>query len=135
MKDSRRAIYAGAAAAVALAAGGAGIAAASGDATNAPSPSGQTTEAPSGHESAREELVHVPDSSGSRLDDGADLLPQTKISEQDAIAAAQSAASGSLNEVDLEDYQGTLVFNVDVGSSDVKVDAATGKVLAAPQDE
>ena len=36
---------------------------------------------------------------------------------------------------DLEDYQGHLVFNVDVGSHDVKVDAANGNVLAAPVDE
>ena len=71
----------------------------------------------------------------SRLDDGKDLLPQAKISEQDAIRAAQGAASGALNEVDLEHYQGKLVFNVDVGRKDVKVDASTGEVLAAPQDD
>ena len=71
----------------------------------------------------------------SRLDDGKDLLPQAKISEQDAIAAAQRAASGALNEVDLEHYQGRLVYNVDVGPKDVKVDATTGDVLAAPQDD
>jgi uncharacterized membrane protein YkoI len=72
---------------------------------------------------------------GSRLDDGKDLLPQAKITEQEAIEAAQTAASGGLNEVDLEHYQGRLVFNVDVGSHDVKVDAATGKVVAANQDD
>jgi uncharacterized membrane protein YkoI len=72
---------------------------------------------------------------GSRLDDGKDLLPQAKITEQQAIAAAQGSASGALNEVDLEQYAGTLVFNVDVGSHDVKVDAGTGEVLASPQDD
>jgi uncharacterized membrane protein YkoI len=72
---------------------------------------------------------------GSRLDDGRDLLSQAGISEQDAIAAAQGAASGSLNEVDLERYSGRLVYNVDVGDRDVKVDAATGEVLATPQDD
>lgn len=71
----------------------------------------------------------------SRLDDGRDLLPQAKITEQQAIAAAQKGASGGLNEVDLERYQGKLVFNVDVGSHDVKVDAGNGDVLAAPQDD
>ena len=40
--------------------------------------------------------------SGSRLDDGKDLLGQAKITERQAIAAAQGAASGALNEVDLE---------------------------------
>jgi uncharacterized membrane protein YkoI len=71
----------------------------------------------------------------SRMDDGKALLPQAKISEQQAIRAAQGAASGALNEVDLEHYGGTLVFNVDVGGKDVKVDASTGEVLAAPQDD
>jgi uncharacterized membrane protein YkoI len=67
----------------------------------------------------------------SRIDDGAQLLPQAGITEQQAIDAALGAASGKLNEIDLEQYRGTLVFNVDVGQRDVKVDAATGKVLAA----
>jgi uncharacterized membrane protein YkoI len=69
------------------------------------------------------------------LDDGKDLLPQAKITEQQAIAAAQQAASSDLNEVDLEHSDGKLVFNVDVGSKDVKVDASNGDVLAAPADD
>jgi uncharacterized membrane protein YkoI len=73
-------------------------------------------------------------STPSRLDDGAQLLPQAKISEQQAIDAAQSAASGALNEVDLEHYSGRLVFNVDVGAKDVKVDAANGTVLGTVTD-
>ena len=71
----------------------------------------------------------------SRLDDGKDLLPQAGIGEQQAIHAAQTAASGDLNEVDLEHYDGRLVFNVDVGGSDVKVDAQDGRVLAADKDD
>jgi uncharacterized membrane protein YkoI len=128
MKKRKRTIYAGAATVAALALGGAGIAAASNG-------GGSTASEPAGSESPAAEVVEAPDGNGSRLDDGADLLSQTKVSEQDAIAAAQTAASGQLSEVDLEDYQGQLVFNVDVGSHDVKVDAATGEVLAAPIDE
>ena len=142
MQVRNRGVYGAAAAAVALAVGGVGIAAASSGPTAAEAPGSQTpaqerSQAPGkeGSESPAEEAIHGPDSNGSRLDDGAGLLPQAKISEQDAIAAAQTAASGPLSEVDLEDYQGQLVFNVDVGSHDVKVDAATGEVLAAPQDE
>jgi uncharacterized membrane protein YkoI len=71
----------------------------------------------------------------SRLDDGKDLLAQAKITEQQAIAAAQSRASGALDEVDLEHVGGKLVFNVDVGSKDVKVDAATGDVVRVDQDD
>jgi uncharacterized membrane protein YkoI len=72
---------------------------------------------------------------GSRLDDGKDLLSQATITEQAAIEAAQGAESGALNEVDIEHYKGRLVFNVDVGSHDVKVDAADGTVVASDSDE
>ncbi len=126
MHKRKTGIYTGAAAIAALAIGGAGIASARGS----PNPG-----EPAGSESPGQEVIHAPDSTGSRLDDGADLLSQAKISEQEAIAAAQTAASGPLSEIDLEDYEGRLVFNVDVGSHDVKVDAADGNVLAAPQDE
>jgi uncharacterized membrane protein YkoI len=68
---------------------------------------------------------------GSRLDDGKDLLSQSKITEQQAISAAQSKASGDLNEVDLEHLDGRLVWNVDVGKTDVKVDASSGEVVSA----
>jgi uncharacterized membrane protein YkoI len=71
----------------------------------------------------------------SRLDDGGSLLDQAGITEQQAITAAQSAASGALNEVDLEHYQGKLVFNVDVGKDDVKVDASDGTILGTPSDD
>ncbi|HET8758616.1 MAG TPA: PepSY domain-containing protein [Solirubrobacteraceae bacterium] len=71
----------------------------------------------------------------SRLDDGAQLLSQARITEQEAIAAAQTAASGPLNEVDLEHRDGRLVFNVDVGRADVKVDASTGQVVATDHDD
>src|SRR3954451_5080145 len=71
----------------------------------------------------------------SRLDDGKALLSQATITEQQAIEAAQSAASGALNEVDLEHVGGTLVFNVDVGRHDVKVDAANGHVVSVDADD
>ncbi len=69
------------------------------------------------------------------LDDGKDLLPQAGITIEQAIAAAQTAASGSVGEIDLEKYEGKLVFNVDVGDKDVKVDAADGSILAADSDD
>ncbi len=69
------------------------------------------------------------------LDDGGSLLPQAAISVDDAIAAAQGAVSGKLGEIDLEHYQGKLVFNVDIGDKDVKVDASNGSVLATDTDD
>jgi uncharacterized membrane protein YkoI len=69
------------------------------------------------------------------LDDGKDLLPQTKISLARAISAAQQVASGSLGQVDLEHFGGRIVFMVDIGDQEVRVDAANGKVVAvSPRD-
>lgn len=71
----------------------------------------------------------------SRLDDGKELVSRAGISEEQAIAAAQARATGALNEVDLEYFNGHLVFNVDVGASDVKVDAASGAVAGVGTDD
>jgi uncharacterized membrane protein YkoI len=70
-----------------------------------------------------------------QIDDGADLLPQAGISLEAAIAAAQAAAEGTVGEIDLETFNGTLVFNVEIGDHDVKVDAQTGAVLASDLDD
>lgn len=71
----------------------------------------------------------------SRLDDGKQFVAQARIGEQQAIAAAQTRASGAPNEVDLEYAGGRLVFNVDVGAHDVKVAADTGQVLSVDADD
>jgi uncharacterized membrane protein YkoI len=69
------------------------------------------------------------------LDDGKDLLPQAGITIDAAIAAAKTAGPGSIGEVDLEHSNGKLVFNVDVGDKDVKVDASNGAVLSADKND
>jgi uncharacterized membrane protein YkoI len=63
------------------------------------------------------------------LAEGQDLLSQATITLEQAVAAAQGAASGTLGEVDLVQDGDKLVFTVDTGDQDVKVDAATGEVL------
>jgi len=70
-----------------------------------------------------------------KLDDGEDLLGQASITIGEAIAAAQSAASGPVGEIDLEHHEGKLVFNIDIGDKDVKVDALTGIVLSIDADD
>jgi uncharacterized membrane protein YkoI len=64
------------------------------------------------------------------LDDGKELLSQTKISLAQAVAAAQEAQSGQLGQVDLEQYAGRIVYMVDVGSNEVRIDATDGSIAA-----
>jgi len=69
------------------------------------------------------------------LDDGKDLLPQTTISLGQAVAAAQRAQSGQLGQVDLERYNGRIVYSVDVGDKEVRVDAGSGSIATiSPRD-
>jgi uncharacterized membrane protein YkoI len=69
------------------------------------------------------------------LDDGQALLPLAGISLDAAVQAAQGAASGEVGEVDLEYVGDRLVFNVDIGTHDVKVDADSGTVLSIDMDD
>ena len=69
------------------------------------------------------------------LDDGKELLPHAGITIEAAIAAAQSAATGPVGEVDLEHANGRLVFNVDIGDKDVKVDASDGSIVSADSND
>ncbi len=62
------------------------------------------------------------------LDDGKELRPQASITPRQALAAAQNAASGSLGQVDLEQFQGRLGYAVDIGDHEVKVDAENGRI-------
>jgi uncharacterized membrane protein YkoI len=69
------------------------------------------------------------------LDDGKDLLPQTKISLATAVSTAQDAATGALGQVDLEHFRDGIVYMVDIGDREVRIDAATGQVVAiGPRD-
>lgn len=82
------------------------------------------------------ELVGIEDQvAPGTIDDGKELLPQAAITLDQAIAAAQATGPGELGEVDLEHDQGRLVFNVDMGDRDVKVDAQTGAILGAESDD
>ena len=73
--------------------------------------------------------------SGYSLDDGQDLVSRASIDIEQAVAAAQTVATGEIGEIDLEYVDGTLVFNVDVGDADVKVDAGTGVVVSTEHDD
>lgn len=125
-------------AALVLSAGLIGGSALAADAAGAPATASIVREATAnGQAPADDEACGAEETEGpaATIDDGEELLPEATISLDAAIAAAQNAAAGAIGEVDLERFDGTLVFNVDVGSEDVKVDAATGDVIGAESEE
>lgn len=68
------------------------------------------------------------------LVEGQDLATQATVTIDEAIAAAQGAATGDLGVVGLEDQDGTLVYTVKIGDQEVSVDATTGEVIATESD-
>ena len=66
---------------------------------------------------------------GLIFDDGKDLLPDTTVSLSEADAIAQRVVQGDLGQVDLEHFGDRIVYSVDVGAQEVRVDANTGIVV------
>ena len=57
------------------------------------------------------------------------LASLTKITSDEAKAAAEKVLGGTANEVMLENDGGNVVYAVTVGSKEAKVDAGNGKIL------
>jgi uncharacterized membrane protein YkoI len=69
------------------------------------------------------------------LDDGKELVGQTSTALPTAVATARQVASGALGQVDLEHFRGRIVYTVDVGDQEVRVDAGSGEVVEiSPRD-
>ena len=70
---------------------------------------------------------------GPEAADGQDAAPAgtPSITADQAKAAAEAHLNaGGATKVQLDDENGTLVYSVEIGTSDVKVDAMTGAVLS-----
>jgi len=69
--------------------------------------------------------------------DGQDAVPTgtPAITAEAAQAAAEAHLNaGTASQVELDDENGQLVYSVQIGASDVKVDAMTGTVLGVESD-
>ncbi|MBI1886219.1 MAG: PepSY domain-containing protein [Chloroflexi bacterium] len=70
----------------------------------------------------------------SEADEAAALAPLATVSTNQAVAAARAEVPGDLGKVELENENGSLVYSVEIGGKDVKVDAGTGVVLHVESD-
>lgn len=75
------------------------------------------------------------DRRGGQLEEGSELLPEANISVEEAIAAAEGVASGQVDDVELERFGDRLLYEVEVGKTEVVVDANTGEVVSSDADE
>jgi uncharacterized membrane protein YkoI len=69
------------------------------------------------------------------LDDGAGLTSEAALTLDEAIAAAQAAAEGTLGDVELEYHGDRLVYEVEIGNQDVIVDAIDGSIVRIVNDD
>jgi uncharacterized membrane protein YkoI len=110
-----------------------------------PTAQGQATAAPDDEEAVGADTDDVEEQVGDQNEADA----ETGDNEQDAVPAgtpaitaeqAQAAAEAYLNagtatQVELDDEDGQLVYSVEFGGTEVKVDAMTGAVLGVETDQ
>ena len=58
-----------------------------------------------------------------------------KITEAQAIKAAEAKVGGSATKAELGNENGSLIYEVHIGNQEVKVDAGNGNVLAVENDD
>lgn len=72
-----------------------------------------------------------PDDSAQEAKESAALQAKAKVTSEQAKRIAENSAKGKAGSVELEDENGTVVYSVEVGSKEIKVDAATGNIVAS----
>ncbi|MBN3958601.1 PepSY domain-containing protein [Nostoc sp. NMS8] len=86
------------------------------------------------HHHLATKVAEASDGDGETNDDAqeaAKLQPLAKITAQQAQQAVEVSVGGKAKSVKLENEDGNLVYSVEIGQQDVKVDAGNSKVLYA----
>lgn len=68
------------------------------------------------------------------LDEASHLQSEAAISVDEAIAIAEAEASGTVDDVELEQGRNGLFYEIEVGETDIYVNAEDGSVLSVDED-
>lgn len=68
-------------------------------------------------------------------DDDESTLAQPKITLEKAVEIAQGQAQGDFHEIELDTKDGVLVWEVEIGNSDVSVNADDGSIVKVETDD
>ena len=71
----------------------------------------------------------------AEVEEQARLAESAGITEDEAVDAALSVVTGEVTGVELEDDNGTLVYEVEIAGTDVSVDATSGDVVGQETDD
>ncbi len=80
------------------------------------------------------QTVFGDESDSGRLEEGRELVSEASISVDEAISIAESEAAGRAEDIELERQGTRLVYEIEVGETDVYIDADDGSVLAVDND-
>lgn len=69
------------------------------------------------------------------VDDGQTAVPEANVSVERAIQIALAHANGKVDDVDVERHGDDMVYKIEVGDTDVVIDAADGKVIKVEPDD
>ena len=75
------------------------------------------------------------EAAGSEQNDAAPTATPAISADQAQAAAEAHLNAGSASKVELDDENGQLVYSVEIGSTDVKVDAMTGAIVTVENDQ
>jgi hypothetical protein len=67
--------------------------------------------------------------SGARLDDGRELIARARIRPRQAISLVRGSVAGTIEDVELEYEEQTLLYDIHGSNGEVKIDASTGRLL------
>lgn len=81
------------------------------------------------------QTVFGDESNDGRLEEGSELISEAAISVDEAISIAEAEASGIAEDAELERQGDRLVFEIEVGETDVYIDANDGSVLSVDGDD
>jgi uncharacterized membrane protein YkoI len=100
-------------------------------------PDNDTVEVQEGDQSGPDTGTEVSDGTEATAEAADPAVSGTPAITADAAKASAEAAlnAGSASQVSLDDENGKLVYSVQIGNSDVKVDAMTGSVLGTESGE
>ena len=69
------------------------------------------------------------------VEEGQQLLDGQSISVEEAIAAAQNEATGAVDDVEIERRGDRVVYDIEIGETDVVVDAGDGSIVSVREDD
>jgi len=75
------------------------------------------------------------DNGDVNVEDGQELVGENAISLDEALEAAQGVATGPVDDIEIERHGDRVVYDIEIGNTDVLVDAQDGSIVSTRTDD